>query len=148
MGEGTEALIDAIEAVLSGESIDEAMKRCDRVKAAEASTLLDLYTSEQREIVEAYRGVLCEGVEYLAEALAVRGEIGLQEARLLARVACGSAIAGDGCVLTRVLQALSVDGRQVSAGSVVCLEPLKAVAFEVAGVARIIFKDYGCRLSD
>jgi len=145
MARGIEALIDTIDGVLSGIELDEAIEICNGLKKAISESLSDLNTVERADIVEAYRTVMCEGLRYLAEALVVRGIAAAPEAKFVAGLLCGLGI-GEGldCVFVKLLSDVGFEGRIVRRGSIICLDAQRAVHYHIAGLARIMFKEFSC----
>ena len=136
---GLRSLAESVRLAISGGDMKEVEEACSRVATALSSTLLDISAVTDKDVVDAYMAMLQRGLGLLADALAARGQ-GADTAQLLALVMCGGAVAAPGCVVVEALAPLPVGGRVADAGSVLCMEPRRAIMLELAGLARIVRK--------
>ncbi len=136
---GLRSLAESVRLVISGSDMKEVEEACSRVATALSSTLLDISAVTDNDVIDAYLAMLQRGLGLLADALAAQGQ-GMDTARLLALVMCGGAIASQGCVIVEALAPLPVGGRVADPGSVLCMEPRRAIMLELAGLARIVRK--------
>lgn len=142
MPQGLSALAEAAEAALRGAELSELEAICARLRKALVETLSDVNTSEMQGLLDAYRGMVMEGLSYLAEALLAAGRV-FGDAELAARAVCGLAYGGDGCLLVELASDVSLSGRLVKKGSIVCLEPPTALLLDAAGLAKVLLKEFG-----